>query len=166
MTTRAIRRLRRRSALAPNGVGASPEIKRSYLVWTRLQGLYRRWVQAGSQRQPHAPLHLRWVASFDDFYADLGPIPENHTVQALDPLQPLGPKNCRLVEIPVSPGGQPRRGVQPLLISADGATRSIREWAEVLGIADHQLRYRLWKGETIEDQLAQAQSRSTTAAAA
>lgn len=164
MTSRAIRRYRRRSTLAPNAIDAPPELKRSYLIWSRLQARYRLWAKRG--RRGPSPLEARWIASFDDFYADLGPVPENHTVRPLDPSQPIGPNNCRLVALPPQRDGAPRKGVAPRLIRAGGIERSVREWAEALSIPEHTLRYRLWKGQTIEDHLAAADPRPTSAVAA
>lgn len=159
MTTRAIRRLRRPSTLRPNSLDAPPQLKHSYRVWGRLVGRYRRWIERG--RKGVQPLDDRWIASFDHFYADLGPAPADHIIRPADPAQPLGPGNYRWAPRV----GPAPKGPVPRLIPARGVQRSIREWAEILGITEHQLRYRLSVGASVEDLLAQAESTLTTAAA-
>lgn len=94
MTTRAVRRLRVRSTLKPRSTSASPETRDAYDRWNcSVVGRFRRWHNRG--RRGPCPVALHWVASFDDFLADVGSCPDGHNLVPVDPSEPLGPMNYR-----------------------------------------------------------------------
>lgn len=131
MTTRAIRRLRQPSVLRPTSSKAPAEVKNTYKVWCGLITQYRAWVFESQKKK--TPLDqplvcIEWVASFDKFFHDMGARPEGMCIKRVNPSEPYSPANCFWGR-PSKPGARPR-----ILITHNGQTRTIPEWAEALGV--------------------------------
>lgn len=126
-------------------------------------GKFHQWdrrKRKGMLAQAEPPVAIRWVASFDDFLADVGHCPAGHGIKAYDRSKPLGPSNWQW-----SPSRPRVGGKQPALISWQGSDLSARQWAEKLGVAEHYLRYRLSQGATIGQIQEQLPKATRTAAA-
>jgi hypothetical protein len=146
MTSRTIRRLRKRAAGAPTGVSSHPDTNRAYRSWEYLMTIYRDWVAAaerGRARSKESPVHLPWVQSFDTFFADMGQRPPQSTIRRPDPSRPYSPGNCCWATRPGKPGPAPR-----LRITFNGETLSVSEWSTRLRIPAVTIYSRLQRGLT------------------
>lgn len=87
-----------------------------------------------------------WVNSFETFFADMGPRPERTTLDRIDVDGDYTPENCRWA----TPKRQQRNRRDTLMLTLDGATQSLPDWAEQLGVSRSTLKTRLDKGWTVE----------------
>lgn len=90
----------------------------------------------------------RWN-SFANFLADLGPCPVDYTLDRKRNNGNYTPSNCRWVLHLV----QMRNRRTTLKLRYDGATRTLFEWAEIVGLPYETLRYRLRAGWPAADLL-------------
>jgi hypothetical protein len=148
MTTKPFPQLRRRSALKPTGRNASPELRRTYQAWNRLQNRYSARLQ-GLRKLP-SRIDPRWVRSFDTFLKDVGHCPEGHGSFRPDPELPFGPGNFAWIPL----GGPRGTGPRPKLYDLGGEQRSLREWAAHTGVLEMTLRSRLLRGNSLEQAIA------------
>lgn len=89
----------------------------------------------------------RWLHDFPAFLADMGPRPSTaHSIERIDQDGPYSPENCRWA----SRTEQQRNTSQNRLLTHDGETRTLAEWAEARGIRYGRLYYRLTHGWTPE----------------
>lgn len=148
MTSRAIRGLRKRSSVKPLSPGSAPELRHAYRSWEYLSGLYRDWVhrkERGWPVSPEPPVHVPWVESFDAFLADMGKRPHAHVISRPNPQKPFAPGNCCYVPRP----NAGKRGPAPrVLITHDGQTLPVREWADRLRIPAITIYCRVKRGLT------------------
>jgi hypothetical protein len=154
MTSRAVRRLRRRSTLQPCSTSASDQLKATYRAWCRLMVLYRKWIE-GQRFAPDLsppPVDLRWVSSFDDFVEDVGLCPEGAAFEAINPAHPYTADNCHWSESPRKRHGRPPR----ILLTHQGETHSLSEWSNLLGLSYKTIYSRLKHGASDDDALAVA----------
>jgi hypothetical protein len=88
----------------------------------------------------------RWQ-DYDDFYADMGPRPDGHTLDRIDSDGHYEPRNCRWASTRVQTTN--RAGTR--WITYNGETRFLKEWAEVLGFNYITLQQRIYRrGWSIE----------------
>jgi len=83
----------------------------------------------------------RWLHSFENFLADMGPRPKGTTLGRKDNNRGYEPDNCRW-ETPIQ---QARNTRKNLVFTHDGLTLTLPEWAERIGCAYQALYMRLWK---------------------
>lgn len=72
----------------------------------------------------------RWQNSFANFYADMGDRPEGYSLDRIDNNGNYCPENCRWADQKT----QNRNKRNNALVSFKGERKTLREWAEVLGI--------------------------------
>jgi hypothetical protein len=84
----------------------------------------------------------KWIASFEAFYADVGPRPPDTTLDRYpDRDGDYTPGNVRWATH--SEQQNNRRNAR--MVTFDGTTRSLNEWASLLGIKRETLATRLYK---------------------
>lgn len=83
----------------------------------------------------------RWH-TFDNFIADMGLRPKDHIIGRKDHDQDYSKENC--VWEHRSLNGKHRRG--EVLLTIDGQTRSVTEWARVSGVKRETIRHRIKSG--------------------
>lgn len=98
----------------------------------------------------------RWMESFANFYADMGPRPTaRHTIERLNNDGPYAPDNCAWK--PRAEQNANRRNTRQLTHA--GATRTVQEWARLMGVdwklIDGRLRYGWPVARAITDPLRQ-----------
>lgn len=82
----------------------------------------------------------RWYLSFPNFFADMGERPSpNHSIERIDSTGPYSPENCRWA----TDIEQMNNHSHNRLITYQGETRTIAEWARLLNIPYNRLRGRI-----------------------
>jgi hypothetical protein len=84
----------------------------------------------------------RWLQSFENFYADMGPRPDGMTLDRIDNNKGYSPENCAWV----SRKAQSHNTRRNRYIEYDGKTLCLSDWARHLGIAQATLSSRLKNG--------------------
>lgn len=79
-----------------------------------------------------------WMGSFEAFYADMGPS-NGMTIDRIDNDGDYSPENCQWV--PMSE--QAKKTSRIRLLSFNGKTMSVAEWARHLGVKPHTITMRL-----------------------
>lgn len=87
----------------------------------------------------------RWN-SYDYFLSDMGEAPNGLTIDRKDNDGPYAPWNCVWATRKI----QQRNGANTTLLTSNGKTLCIVEWAEILGIPANRISARLYKGWTVE----------------
>lgn len=90
----------------------------------------------------------RWM-TFDNFLADMGEPPPGLTLDRINNNEGYGPDNYRWV----APKTQQRNMRRNRIMTFQGKTQTAVEWAEELGINEHTIYTRLFKGWSDEEAL-------------
>lgn len=141
----------RRQRLTTHGMKNRPE----YRIWLAMKNrchnpaiatnpLYRDYGGRGIK------VCERWRASFPDFLADMGPKPSpDHELDRIDNDGDYEPGNCRWATVTQ----QARNRRSNLLLTIDGETRCLAEWAEQYRMSQTCLYQRLKAGWNLKTAL-------------
>lgn len=92
----------------------------------------------------------RWETSFENFLSDMGPRPSpRHSVERIDNDKGYYLENCKW-GLAVDQANNRRNN---RLITFNGQTKTIAQWARDLGIHHNTIRNRLNRGKSVEDSL-------------
>lgn len=90
----------------------------------------------------------RWRNSFENFMADMGPIPgDDYSIERIDYTKDYCPENC--IWIPFKEQMKNRSNVPKY--TYNGETHCLKEWARILGVKVELLRGRLRRGRSFEE---------------
>lgn len=143
----AVRRLR--------GMHGTPE----YTAWVHMvrRCTYKddqRWQDYGARG---ISVCQRWLDSFLDFFADMGPRPSpQHSLDRIDNSGNYKPGNCRWA----TPEQQNRNTRRNRMYSINGETKCLTDWAKQFGVSRDGVDYRLRKGWSFERALTEAVERT------
>jgi len=90
----------------------------------------------------------RWH-TFSNFLEDMGVKPEGLSLDRIDNSLSYSPENCRWA----TPSQQARNKRNNRMLTLNGETKCLQEWAEIVGITQSSLACRLKTGWSIEDAL-------------
>lgn len=93
----------------------------------------------------------RWRIDFWAFVADMGSRPDKHTLDRINNSGNYEPDNCRWATWDV----QGKNRTLGRLLTFNGLTQTLPQWAKQLGLPAHVIRKRLWKGWSVERALAE-----------
>jgi hypothetical protein len=93
----------------------------------------------------------RWMSSFEAFWADMGERPPNMTLDRIDSAAGYSPENCRWA----TPKQQANNMRTNRLLTLDGETKTMSEWAEAIGIRVQTLHERIKRGWDVRRALTQ-----------
>lgn len=88
-----------------------------------------------------------WQASFECFYADMGPRPPGTSLERLDRDGDYEPGNC----VWATSREQARNRKSNRILTVDGVSKTMAEWAEQAGITRHCLYQRLRRGWDVRE---------------
>lgn len=103
---------------------------------------YRAWKW---MRLRAVPICDAW-ATFAEFHADMGDPPPGAGLSRLNPRLGYHPENCAWL----TRRERHRRTAPPMMLTYNGVTQPMPEWAESAGLAVNTLRARLTKGWNVE----------------
>lgn len=90
----------------------------------------------------------RWKNSFDNFIADMGPIPgDDYSIERIDYTKDYCPENC--IWLPFKEQMKNRSNVPTY--TYNGETHCLKEWAKILGVKVELLRGRIRRGKSFEE---------------
>lgn len=135
-------------------VVAATNAKHGAAVRGKMTGAYRSW-QAMHQRvlvrpeYSHVGVCERWSGEngFENFLADMGERPKNHTIERRDNAKGYEPANCIWATKHVQ--AQNQRHTARVTIGAE--THSIAEWCRRKGISYSMVKQRRQRGMSVED---------------
>jgi hypothetical protein len=96
--------------------------------------------------------------TFERFYGDMGPRPPGCSIERIDNNMGYEPANCRWA----TRVEQQRNKRSNRIISHDGRSLPVSEWAEIVGLTQYTIHARLGRGWTTEDALTKPLRRETT----
>lgn len=91
----------------------------------------------------------RWRTSYENFVADMGDVPDGYSIDRIDSNKGYYPENCRWIPL----GEQARNRRNNTMLTYQGQTRCMSEWAELLNLDKTTIRYRLKQGWSVEKAL-------------
>lgn len=128
-----------------HGMSGTPE----YIAWKamRQRVYYPKHDRHENYGGRGISIDSRWE-SFEAFYADMGPRPsDEHSLDREDVNGPYSKSNCRWA----TPEMQARNKQNTMLATYRGVTKSVRDWADELGVPFDRLRARLNAGQSPEE---------------
>lgn len=81
----------------------------------------------------------RWLESFQNFFDDMGEKPEGKTLERINNNGNYEPSNCKWA----TRAEQRRNCRDTRMITINGRTQTIKDWAKELGFSDDVLAYRI-----------------------
>lgn len=134
--------------LASPAKSANP---REYRIWQSMKSRCHYPDRAGRYAERGITVCDRWFDSFEDFLADMGPCPSPiHSIDRIDNKGNYEPGNCRWA----TPSEQSRNQGRNHLITVDGITRPLCDWAAERGLRPSTVQARIGRyGWTAEKAL-------------
>lgn len=91
----------------------------------------------------------RWLDSFENFLADMGEKPDGMTLDRIEVNGNYEPSNCRWA----SPRTQVNNRRKTTMLTMNGVTKPLTEWADEVGLGPKTIMYRLKQGWDVKSAL-------------
>lgn len=123
------------------------QVSRTYVIWQAMKKRcndknYKYYARYGMRG---IFVCDRWK-HFQNFLSDMGEAPESLTIERKDNDGPYAPWNCEWA----TRSKQQRNKANTIMLTKDGKTMCIADWADALGIPANRISVRLYKGWTKE----------------
>lgn len=131
---------RRRAGRVRHGLTGAPE-------WATWKSMRERCVRPKAPAWEHyggrgITVCERWLESFENFYADMGPRPDGMTLDRIDNNGNYDPGNCRWATMEE----QQNNRRSNVLVTLDGETKTLKQWATHFGVPYPVVKDRRSKG--------------------
>lgn len=144
-----------RASQKTHGLSKLPEYKKEYKTWVSMRSRCLSKTDKDYAKYGGRGISIceRWLKSFENFYADMGPKPSpSHSIDRIEVDGNYEPGNCRWATYTTQNRNQ-RRSTK---IQYKGEIMPLLEVCEATGITEGSLRARLKKGESVEEAIAHA----------
>jgi hypothetical protein len=125
----------------------------TYIIWKNMKQRCRDSQAINYERYGARGISVceRWQNSFQNFYDDMGEVPSSgYSIERIDNEKDYTPENCRWA----TPKEQARNTRRNRLLTHNGKTLCLAEWAEITGIGSTTIRRRLdYYGWSVEEAL-------------
>lgn len=115
---------------------------REYRIW---KGMKNRTTNPNSPRNyisKNITCCDEWLESFEAFYHDMGPCPENYSLDRIDNLKGYYKENCRWADNVTQASN---RGEYNKIFTYNGETHVLKEWAKIVGVKYGTLYNRIYR---------------------
>lgn len=137
-----------KNAKSVHGHNRVGKVSRTYTAWRAMLArclnknhvAYHRYGGAGID------IHQEWQADFTVFLADMGEVPEGHSLDRIDGAKGYTPDNCRWA----SREQQARNKKTNVLLTYDGRTQCASAWAKEAGVHPNLILNRVKAGWSAE----------------
>lgn len=135
-----------------NGEKHGKRQTREYRIWRNMKSrcLNPKFTEYPRYGGRGITISREWVDSFQAFFDDMGECPSGHSIERVDNNGEYCQSNC----IWATASQQARNRRSTRLITYQGKTLCITDWANLRGIDRHTISRRLNKGLTIQEALA------------
>lgn len=123
-----------------HGMTKTPE----YFAWINMRNRCARHISNGYERYGALGITVcdRWLNSFQNFYADMGPRPFGYSLDRINPAGNYSPENCRWASMEVQQTNK-RRTIYATLY---GETKPVSIWCKIFNIPYRTINARIYNG--------------------
>jgi hypothetical protein len=142
-----------RATFTKHGATSNRSYTRTYTIW---QGMLQRCLNPRNEKWPQyggrgIAVCQRWRESFEAFLADMAEPPADHSLDRIDNDGPYSPENCRWA----TNGQQARNKSTNRVLTHQGKSQTLAEWARELGLSRNTIQTRLRLDWSIERALSE-----------
>jgi len=106
---------------------------KEYKAWKMMKArCYAPSIKHGNYKNNNIQVCERWLNSFENFLEDMGECPENFSLDRIDNSKNYSPENCRWANKKTQSNNRGKFNI--LYAYIDGEVKTLKEWAEFLGI--------------------------------
>lgn len=133
-----------RDRITTHGQTKNKQISRAWQSWRTMKSRCYRITDCSYKNYGGRGISVcnRWKESFENFFADMGECPENHSLDRINVDGDYEPENCRWADS-ITQANNTRFNTK---ITHNGITKTITEWSREFGVSWTTIRNRWRKG--------------------